>query len=325
MGIGARRRPLLLAFAMGLSILPLDAAQSGSNVSDQASQAAARARQWRSDATLVMIEGEAVSGVFEFRFSFYSPSDQTGMAILPDGQMWQPGRVDWGTRGIPAQFIDLPAAIAQARRMGMSGSVQSVRLMWHQAAGQPERLAWLIVPVEDANMRTYPVEALTAAPLQPGQIFDPMPGNDRQLLDAQKRIREWLGAGPGANPSQLPADIDQRFSPWLRCGTFQRVRITVVSEESSSSSGGLAERIPVVEAGVAVFKRQGPFTRPYTVLIPLRFLTRGEQSALGAAEQVSISVPPGVAYVKDGPRVIAYGGHAGLRQHLEAMYARGCK
>jgi tetratricopeptide (TPR) repeat protein len=131
------------------------------------------ARHWQSDAVLVSIEAQdyARNGRFFLTFSYCSPSAGTGLWIVSapgqGDQVKEAGTVNWGTRPIPAEFLDLPAAIAQARRSGMGAAVDHATLR----AGS-EGVQWEITPVfGDPNFRVYQVAAAGTPQHEPsGQV-----------------------------------------------------------------------------------------------------------------------------------------------------------
>src|SRR5690242_9899060 len=119
------------------------------------------ARHWQSDAVLVSIEAQdyARNGRFFLTFSYYSPSAGTGLWIVSapgqGDQVKEAGTVNWSTRPIPAEFLDLPAAIAQARRSGMGAAVDHATLR----AGS-QGVLWEITPARnDPHWQVYRVFA----------------------------------------------------------------------------------------------------------------------------------------------------------------------
>lgn len=162
--------PRIAALAPGFLLLLITAiplvsqAQSiPSGIPLQAAAAMAKAKQWRADAILVMVEvyDFSRSGKFALRFSFYSPSDQTGLWVTPDAPggnaVHPPGPVNWGTQAIPKNFLDLPAAVQQARAIGMQGPMDHAILrVW------PNGLAWRVASALDPNVRVYDIAAASA-------------------------------------------------------------------------------------------------------------------------------------------------------------------
>jgi tetratricopeptide (TPR) repeat protein len=133
-----------------------------SGIPQKAAAGLTKARQWRSDAILVMVEANDYSetGNFLLKFSYYSPSDHTGLWIttgggVPDNLM-QAGTVNWGTQAIPANFADLPDAVQQARSSGMGAVVDHAILR----VGN-QGLKWEITPdFNDPRFQVYFVAAL---------------------------------------------------------------------------------------------------------------------------------------------------------------------
>ena len=118
----------------------------------------------------------ARNGRFLVTFSFYSPSAGTGLWIVSapgqSDQVREAGSVNWGTRPIPADFLDLPDAIAQARRSGMGAAVDHATLR----AGN-EGVRWEITPAfSDPNFRVYRVAAAGEPRQVPSQQVDALLG-----------------------------------------------------------------------------------------------------------------------------------------------------
>jgi hypothetical protein len=115
-----------------------------------------RARDWQSDAVPVWLEYQHVDAPNpaargpQVRIAFLSPGAGTGMELTVRGsevrtfEFNQP--VNWGTTPLPPVFVDLPAAVREARENGMEGAVGRARLAVHHPPGAPEILAWSISP-----------------------------------------------------------------------------------------------------------------------------------------------------------------------------------
>lgn len=158
----------LLAFAT-CACASACSAQSG--LPGKAADGMKTARHWRSDATLVGIEAQdyAGNGRFFLTFRFYSPSAGTGFWIISapgqSDQTREAGPVSWGTQPIPADFLDLPAAIAQARKSGMGATVDHATLL----AGN-QGVVWEITPARnDPHWQVYRVPAAGQPPPAPNQ------------------------------------------------------------------------------------------------------------------------------------------------------------
>jgi len=122
---------------------------------EKAEAALAAARHWRSDAELMLLEvtDYANNGQFQIKYSFFSPSDGTGLVVM-DNNSLPVGAANWGATPIPAQFLDLPAAVQQARVHGLQGTFNHAILRVGDHG-----LIWTITPtnevstVEDPFMR----------------------------------------------------------------------------------------------------------------------------------------------------------------------------
>jgi Tfp pilus assembly protein PilF len=161
-------------------------AQSG--LPGKASAGLATARHWRSDAVLVGIEAQDYAGTGQFflTFSFYSPSAGTGLWIISaPGQSDQPreaGPVNWGTQPIPADFLDLPAAIARARQSGMGAAVDHAIL---RAGDRGAR--WEITPARnDPHFQVYYVAAGGPQPPGPNQSTEALLARGTEEVANQK-------------------------------------------------------------------------------------------------------------------------------------------
>jgi hypothetical protein len=148
------RRFIFLVICFFLSNLCwTDSASSG--IPQKASSAMNKARAWHSDAVLVSVEvTDYHTGNLILRFSFYSPSNSTGLWITGDSMLPVNGEVNWSKQPIPPDFIDLPPALTQAQKMGMQGAMDHATLQFWNGT-----LAWRIAPAFDPNMRVYDVPA----------------------------------------------------------------------------------------------------------------------------------------------------------------------
>jgi hypothetical protein len=197
----------LLAVVAGLA--EVSSAQQESvpaGIPQQAFSALLKAKQWRQDAVLVMVEVNdyAGNGAFTTQFSFYSPSNQTGLWVItgvPGGSVVkQAGAVNWGTQALPVSFLDLPAALQKARAKGMQGKMDHAML--RVVSGGP---AWEIAPSFDPNLRVYTISATVGLSSLPTPTQPPpqtQPGSDHLILAGQRigpvslgmTIGETLGA-----------------------------------------------------------------------------------------------------------------------------------
>jgi tetratricopeptide (TPR) repeat protein len=126
-----------------------------SGLPQKAAAALGRAQKWHSDAELMIIEvtDYANNGQFQIKYSFFSPSDGTGLVVVGNNSL-PVGAANWGAAPIPAQFLDLPVAVQQARVHGLKGAFNNAVLRVGDHG-----LSWTITPtkeistVEDPFMR----------------------------------------------------------------------------------------------------------------------------------------------------------------------------
>ncbi|MBV9332176.1 MAG: hypothetical protein JOZ55_11540 [Alphaproteobacteria bacterium] len=132
---------------------PSGSAQKGEGgiplgIPQAAADASITAKQWHSDARLVIVDVDrnGAGGQIETRFSFLSPSTGEG-AWINSGQLTSAGQASWPKRPIPAKFIDLSEAVAKAHAQGMQGPIDRAELMWSDG-----ELSWNVVPQNDTSM-----------------------------------------------------------------------------------------------------------------------------------------------------------------------------
>jgi hypothetical protein len=182
------RRLIVLALLLGAVSVLVAQEVIPAGIPQQAVAAALKAKQWRQDAILVMVEVNDYSGTgkFTIQFSFYSPSNQTGLWVIvtaPGSSMVsQAGAVNWGTQAIPASFLDLPAAVQQARAQGMQGRMDHALLRVTSAS-----LTWEITPASDPNLHVYSINAGL------GVSSSATPQSDWLIVPGQRIGPVWLG------------------------------------------------------------------------------------------------------------------------------------
>jgi hypothetical protein len=168
-----------------------------SGIPQQAFAALQKAKQWRQDAILVMVEINDYNGTgnFAVKFSFYSPSNGTGLWVIQmgggSGTVAQAGVVNWGTQPIPMFFLDLPAAVQQARARGLQGKMDHAMLQVTSSG-----MNWEIAPVFDPQLRTFAINANLGpsrsgpSPQRPGSdspsSFGSLPGSDSLIVPGQR-------------------------------------------------------------------------------------------------------------------------------------------
>lgn len=188
---------LFLAVAVDFTSLAQEVLPS--KVPQQAFAAMAKAKQWRQDAILVMVEVNDYSGTgnFTIKFNFYSPFDRTGLWVITSAPgsstVTEAGPVNWGTLAIPSLFLDLPEAVQKARALGMQGKMDHASLR-NTASG----LGWEIAPVFDPNLRVFTINASLSAsspqPLQSPQL--PQLVSDWLIVPGQRIGPVSLGMTP---------------------------------------------------------------------------------------------------------------------------------
>ena len=99
---------------------------------------------------MIEINDYANNGQFQIRYSFYSPTDRTGL-IVNDSTAMPAGPANWGTIPIPAEFVDLPDALAQAHAQGMQGTFNQARLRVGNHG-----LTWVITPTVETSTTRDP-------------------------------------------------------------------------------------------------------------------------------------------------------------------------
>lgn len=174
-----------LVFAILVDFTSLAQDVAAAKIPQQAFAALGKARQWRSDAILVMVEVNDYGGAgnFTIKFSFYSPADRTGLWVIATAQgsslVSEAGAVNWGTLAIPQLFLDLPEAVQKARALGMQGKMDHAMLR-----ASSYGLNWEITPVSDPNLRVFTIKAnLGASSSQPLQL--------PQLTQAPQLVSDW--------------------------------------------------------------------------------------------------------------------------------------
>ena len=90
------------------------------------------AQRWREDAIPVAIDARLKGhGEFFLVFTFYSPKTRDGLQ-MPMERYWIGSRevanARWGTKAIPLDFVDLPAAVRTARAEGVTNPILSMEL-----------------------------------------------------------------------------------------------------------------------------------------------------------------------------------------------------
>lgn len=142
----ARGMPPLQTVASGSQQLP-------SGLPQLAAAADTVAANWRPDAYLVGLrirkDGWPNKDAFYVEFSFFSPSENTGLWISSHrtrSKVREAGTVNWGTQRLPDQFIDLPEAVQTVKKAGFRGLVDRAELQLRGARDGKSIPVWDIKP-----------------------------------------------------------------------------------------------------------------------------------------------------------------------------------
>ncbi|MGD9851966.1 MAG: hypothetical protein AB7T38_11910 [Nitrospirales bacterium] len=111
---------------------PLGGQNIPSNLPGMGKFAFLLAQRWRDDAIPVVIDARLKGhGEFFLVFTFYSPKTRAGLQI-PMERYWigwrEVANARWGTKAIPLDFVDLPAAVQTARAEGVTNPILSMEL-----------------------------------------------------------------------------------------------------------------------------------------------------------------------------------------------------
>lgn len=186
-----------------------------------AAQALGKARQWQPDAALVSIDAsEPAHGQASTIFRFYSAKTRLGWSLTLSGGTWTPLLVgpapQWRAMPLPANFLDLPAALAVARQGGLHDAVFDALLAYWSKLGRPGRFAWLVRPSTfDPDHPVYLVAA-DGAPslLNPAQYLESAGDNaEMNRIIAAERARNDARRHVSINTG----DIGLQY--WVACAT----------------------------------------------------------------------------------------------------------
>src|SRR5665213_1450194 len=137
------------------------------NVPRHAAEALALAHKWRPDAMLIQVQARQ-SMDYALEFGFRSPSTANRFsATYINGRMTsqvQPPVSANDGGAIPLPFLDLPAALLQAKRQGMSASLKEASLDVEGSSGERATLTWSLQANTDHYPYVFPVNANLGAP-----------------------------------------------------------------------------------------------------------------------------------------------------------------
>jgi hypothetical protein len=139
-------------------------------------------KAWKPDAFLVNLQltRDDASEAFGYDFAFRASSDARLYHVTQGPKGATSGVRDYTTnpeaQGIlPTRILDLPAAIAAARKAGMKGNLVRAELFQWQATPSQPVIIWRLVPdndpitedPNDPNQRNYFIDAFTGATYNP--------------------------------------------------------------------------------------------------------------------------------------------------------------
>lgn len=214
-----------------------------------AAQAGATARRWQPDAALVMIHVTLPqTGAATTEFDFYSAKTQEGWTLTLSKGAWSPFSVghapSWQNKPLPAQFLDLPAALAAAQKGGMHDAAFEARLAYWSKPDKTGRFGWLVAPATfDYNHPTFLVDAAS------GALLDPLQWVDTEADNAQ--MNKIIAQERAANLARQHSHVNLRLADpalqrWVACatGTATLGRATFVAPTYWQAFSGLLIPVP---------------------------------------------------------------------------------
>ncbi len=245
---GAKGRAAWMALAAAAALLGLVlGAPAHASMTQDLAKARQVAKSWQADAVLVEVQASgalpgnksqpglaAMTG-----FTFTSQTAQQMLQVMmADGQMqsWPaPISSTDAFLALPANFIDLDAALAVARRKSPGASITSADLKTYaDRTGQPVRAAWLIL----SESASFYVDAASGAMLVPDRVAlrpGEQPGDDEPhgAGAAQAMVHEIqdLMVKLGYAGVQVTGRMDDE----TRAAIFQTEREHHMAEDSEAS------------------------------------------------------------------------------------------
>jgi tetratricopeptide (TPR) repeat protein len=144
-----------------------NAATVPGDVPRHAAEALALAHKWRPDAMLIQVQARQ-SMDYALEFGFRSPSTANRFsATYTNGRMIsqiQPPVSAKDGGAIPLPFLDLPAALLQAKQQGMSSSLKEASLDIEGSSGGRATLTWSLQANTDHYPYVFTVNANLGAP-----------------------------------------------------------------------------------------------------------------------------------------------------------------
>jgi TPR repeat protein len=188
-----------------------NAAPVPGDVPRHAAEALALAHRWRPDAMLIQVQARQ-SMDYALEFGFRSPSTANRFsATYTNGRMTsqvQPPVSANDGGAIPLPFLDLPAALLQAKRQGMSAPLKEASLDVEGASGGRATLTWSLQANTDHYPYVFTVNANLGAP----------PVNNMVAVNATNTVR----AAPPlpALPTRMTAPSPAAEALWQRGSAF---------------------------------------------------------------------------------------------------------
>lgn len=153
-------------------------------------RASSMAQAWLADAVLIEARLElkpptlTPGDAYATSLTYYSPSGQQRLSIMPGnpaGEQFPGGYADHTDRvPIPAQFMDLPAAIEWAHVLGMNGRAERADLgTWSNSCGT-RGVGWTLWPI--GATRTYDIAAAVVAPGTSEQIHKALASDQAAMI-----------------------------------------------------------------------------------------------------------------------------------------------
>jgi TPR repeat protein len=206
---GAPSASTLVAQATAPAAIPHD-------VPKAAAQAMQLAQKWHGDAQMIDVRVREMNN-YALEFDFKSPSDRATFYVQSvkgqfTSQVMPPVTTSATGGPLPLEFLDLPAAIAQAEQQGMPPVIKEASLQVSGKKSMP--LVWAIQPETDDEPYLYTINAATGASglaqsagagassgqrvpqTQSGSV--PAPGAVEPVM-ASGLLQKCLGITPGAD------------------------------------------------------------------------------------------------------------------------------
>lgn len=248
-----------------------------SDVPRHAAEALALAHKWRPDAILIAVQTRE-SMNYALEFGFRSPSTANRFsATYANGRMTsqvQPPVSANDGGAIPLQFMDLSAALAQARQQGMSSSLKEASLDVAGSSGGRPVLTWSLQADTDHYPYVFTINANSGMP----------PVNNMAVANAGNIFRAPapLPALPVrmATPSAAAEALWQRGTAYYDRNDFRNAFSLYSQAAALGHPRAMAVLGTMYHDGEGVTKNPGQAVKWYTQAAMLG--NRGAQYSLGA-------------------------------------------